>query len=275
MDFVALDHASDADLGAPEARWYLVRQGEVLTVGHGIFPSGPSLDAVSDAGTDTDPVFVGRVDGAPCWAVGVAEDTEAPDGGRWENLRVLGSSVSVEDWKVAARAVHLVDWVRTSRFCGRCGTPTEPAAGERAARCPNCGLAAYPRVAPAVIVLVHRSGPDGDQILLARNGGFRGRMFSVLAGFVEPGETLEDTVHREIGEEVGVRLHAPAYVASQPWPFPHSLMVGFTAEWAGGDIAVDGHEIVEAAWFGPGELPEIPPRLSIARRLIDGWLASH
>jgi NAD+ diphosphatase len=138
-------------------------------------------------------------------------------------------------------------------------------------RCELCGLSAYPRVAPAIITLVHR----GEELLLARNGGFRGRMFSVLAGFVEPGETLEDTVHREIGEEVGVRLHPPRYVASQPWPFPHSLMVGFTAEWAEGEIEVDGKEIVEAGWYRKDRLPELPAPLSIARRLIDGWLAGR
>jgi NAD+ diphosphatase len=277
MDFVALDHASDADRQTAPAHWYIVRQGEILTVGPGTVPLVLSAAEAVGAAVepDTDPIFIGRLDGVSCWAVGVPEGTEVPDRGRWEHLRALGASLPLTAWKAAARAVHLVDWARTSRFCGRCGTATVPSPGERAARCPNCGLTAYPRVAPAVIVLVHRQGPEGDQILLARNGGFRGRMFSVLAGFVEPGETLEDTVHREIGEEVSVRLHPPVYVASQPWPFPHSLMVGFTAEWAGGDIAVDGAEIVEAAWFGPDDLPDIPPRLSIARQLIDGWLAAH
>ncbi len=276
VTFLALNQPPAANDGP--VLWYLVRSGEVLTVGPATPPTGPApvddkvpSTIAGPADADTEPLFVGTLDGTDCWAAGVAEGTEAPDGGRWESLRAMGASLAVPAWNAAGRAVHLVDWARTSRFCGRDGTATVPSAGERAMRCPACGLRAYPRVAPAVIVLVHRPG----EVLLARNGGFGGRMFSVLAGFVEPGETLEDTVHREIAEEVGVRLHPPIYAASQPWPFPHSLMVGFTAEWAGGEIQVDGDEIVEAAWYAPERLPELPPRLSIARRLIDAWLAAR
>jgi NAD+ diphosphatase len=290
MVFVALNQPTDTEPGP--AHWYVVRNGEVLTVGPGELPLGPAPipdkpirpswprpggDPPIDLGVDpdTDPIFVGTMDGMACWALGVPAGTEAPASARWEGLRSLGASLPVEEWSAAGRAVHLVDWARTSRFCGRCGTATQPSPGERAMICPACGLATYPRVSPAVIVLVHRRYDGHDQVLLARNGNFMGRMFSVLAGFVEPGETLEATVHREIGEEVGVRLHDPKYVASQPWPFPHSLMVGFTAEWAGGEIEVDGQEIVEAGWYGRDELPGIPPKVSIARRLIDGWLASE
>jgi NAD+ diphosphatase len=290
MVFVALNQPTDD--GPGPAYWYVVRSGEVLTVGPGEVPIGdgprpdeakrPKASRLSadppiaglGVAPDTDPLFLGTMDGVGCWALGVRRETEAPDGARWEGLRALGSSLPVAAWSAAGRAVHLVDWARTSRFCGRCGTATQPSAGERAMKCPACGLTAYPRVAPAVIVLVHRRYDGRDQVLLARNGAFMGRMFSVLAGFVEPGETLEATVHREIAEEVGVRLHEPHYVASQPWPFPHSLMVGFTAEWAGGEIQVDGDEIVEAAWYERDRLPDIPPSISIARRLIDDWLAS-
>ena len=133
-------------------------------------------------------------------------------------------------------------------------------------RCPRCGLSAYPRLAPAIIVLVERD----DEVLLARGRGF-GRMYSAVAGFVEPGETLEQAVHREVCEEVGVALGAVRYFGSQPWPFPHSLMIGFFADWASGEIAADGVEIVDANWYRPDHLPEIPPALSIARRLIDDW----
>jgi NAD+ diphosphatase len=276
MVFLALIAPPDDRDG--RVRWYLVRDGELLTLESAGLPSGPAPGAAGsfpptagiDVETDTDPLFLGTLDGVGCWAVGVTVAHAIPADARWESLRSLGASVTAQEWNVAARAVHLIDWARTSRFCGRCGTATHASPGERAMVCPNCGLSAYPRVAPAVIVLVHRD----DEVLLARNGRFRGGMFSVLAGFVEPGETLEDTVHREIAEEVGVRLLAPKYVASQPWPFPHSLMVGFTAEWAGGDIEVDGDEIVEAGWYGRSLLPELPPSVSIARRLIDRWLAA-
>ena len=172
-------------------------------------------------------------------------------------------------WRLAGRALQLVEWERTHRYCGRCGTLTEPAGGERARRCPHCGLSAFPRLAPAVITLVERA--DG-RALLARNVNFPGGMFSCVAGFVEPGETLDEAVRREVTEEVGVELGEVRYWGSQPWPFPHSLMIGFTAEWASGEITCQEGEIAEARWFAPGELPAIPSEISIARRLIDDWL---
>jgi NAD+ diphosphatase len=137
-------------------------------------------------------------------------------------------------------------------------------------RCPACGLVAYPRLAPAMITLVTR----GDEALLARGVQFRAPMYSCLAGFVEPGESLEQAVVREVREEVGVEVGDVRYQASQPWPFPHSLMIGFRAEWVSGDIEIDPSEIVDAQWFRYDELPSIPPRISIARRLIDDWLAA-
>lgn len=165
--------------------------------------------------------------------------------------------------------MQLVEWERTHRFCGRCATPTEPAMGERARRCPTCGLLAFPRLAPAIITLIER---DDGRALLARGRTFPIPMYSCIAGFVEPGETLEQAVHREVREEVGVALDNVRYWASQPWPFPHSLMLGFTAEWAGGEIVIDEAEIVDAKWFSADDLPPIPPGISIARRLIDDWI---
>jgi NAD+ diphosphatase len=246
-------------------RWYVVGRGVVLVDDDsgGIVPG----DAPEVAGAE-DPVFLGLLGGEPCWALGADSEAPAPAGRRWAPLRHLGMEISYDEWALAGRAVQLVEWLRTSRFCGRCATPTELSPGERAMRCPACGLSAYPRLAPAIIVLVER----GDEVLLAKGRGF-GRMFSTVAGFVEPGETLEEAVHREVAEEVGVSLGAVRYFDSQPWPFPHSLMVGFFADWADGDIRVDGDEIVDAAWFRAGALPDIPPRLSIARRLIDNWCA--
>jgi len=165
----------------------------------------------------------------------------------------------------------VVDFERTHRFCGRCGVPTEPVSGERARRCSACKLTAYPRISPAVIVLLRK----GSRALLARAAHFPLPFFSTLAGFVEIGETLEDTCAREIREEVGVEVGRLRYFGSQPWPFPHSLMVAFIAEYAGGEIRVDGKEIVEANWFAPDALPLVPPRASIARRMIDAWVAEE
>ncbi len=253
----------------PSSDWYLVRSGEVLAVGEGSPPTRPAGPPPAlAASTDTDAVFLGVAGARACWAQGVSEGTPAPPGTRWIPLRALGSMLDEGEWSIAGRAVQLVEWQRTSRFCGRCGAGTAGERGERAMRCPACGLSVYPRLSPAVIVAIER----GPELLLARNASFRGRMFSTLAGFVEPGETLEEAVRREVAEEVGVELGAVRYFGSQPWPLPHSLMVGFRAEWAAGDPVADGYEIAEARWFGPGGLPELPPPLSIARRLIDSWV---
>jgi len=137
--------------------------------------------------------------------------------------------------------------------------------GERARRCPACDLSFYPRISPAIIVLVRR----GEEALLGQGNRFPGAFYSTLAGFVEPGETLEETLAREVREEVGVEVKDLRYFGSQPWPFPHSLMIAFTAEYAGGELRPDGVEIEECAWFDPDALPKLPPPISISRRLID------
>ena len=231
--------------------------------------------AIHDEPAGADAIFVGCLDGRPCWAVDSdlpadhADPAVTPVTAPYENLMALWGSVDEVTWVVAGRAVQLVEWARTHRFCGRCGETTEAIRGERARRCPACGLMAFPRLAPAVIVLVER---DDGRALLARNVNFPANMYSCLAGFVEPGETLEQAVGREVREEVGVVVRDVRYMASQPWPFPHSLMIGFNARWEAGEISVDGTEIKEAGWFTPDDLPGIPPRMSIARHLIDRWV---
>jgi len=213
---------------------------------------------------------LGLLDGAACWAVDLDGDG-IPDLVLEGMVPLMGLYGRVDDlrWTLAGRAVQLVEWDRTTRYCGRCASPTDPAPGERARRCPTCGLLAFPRLAPAVIALIERDG----EALLARGRAFPMPMYSCIAGFVEPGETLEQAVHREVREEVGVALAEVRYVSSQPWPFPHSLMVGFEATWASGDIAIDEREIVDAGWFLPDDLPMIPPGMSIARTLIDRWVS--
>ena len=257
---------------AGSARWFCVRTGEVLVVpragaGGALVPEAE--DAVTLGLATEEPLFLGMLDGVACWAVDVPADGEPPPGARFEALRALYPLVTERDWVLAGRAVQLVEWRRTHRFCGRCGSDTAPVAGERARRCPACGLLAFPRLSPAIIVLVEREG----EILLANGRGFGVPMYSTLAGFVEPGETLEEAVAREVREEVGVRVEGIRYFGSQPWPFPNSLMIGFTARWAGGEIDIDEREIADAAWFRPTDLPMIPPPMSIARRLIDSFVA--
>jgi NAD+ diphosphatase len=210
-------------------------------------------------------LYLGRLGGVDCWAAELEANAAAPAGMSWEGLRPLFSVLDDDHFALAGRALQLLEWDRTSRFCGRCGTPTEAKREERARVCPACKLSAYPRVAPAVMALVRRE----KQILLARSPHFPAGMYSALAGFVEPGESLEQCLAREIAEEVGVRIRASRYFASQPWPFPHSLMIAFVCEWQSGEIKPQAGEIEEANWFEVLQLPKLPSKISIARRLID------
>jgi NAD+ diphosphatase len=239
----------------------------VFTVGIGTVSIIDARDADLDPGVldVASAICLGTLDDRPCFAVAVDTDEHAGA----TPLMGLWGHVDDTTWTLAGRAVQLVEWDRTHRFCGRCGTSTDQAPGERARRCPACGLLAFPRLAPAIIVLVER---DDGRALLARGRTFPIPMYSCLAGFVEPGETLEEAVHREVYEEVGITLDGIRYWASQPWPFPHSLMLGFNASYADGDLVLDDREIVDAQWYAPDDLPPIPPGMSIARRLIDDWV---
>jgi NAD+ diphosphatase len=227
-------------------------------------PTGAELPALA-----AEALFLGTLDGVDCYAVALPQGTEPPAGLKLVSARGLFLRLDDALLGVAGRALAVAEWDILHRFCGRCGQLTVLVPGERARRCPACRTPFYPRIAPAVIVLITR----GDSMLLARNANFPEPFFSTLAGFVDIGESLEDTVLREVKEEVGVDVKNLRYFGSQPWPFGRSLMLGFTAEYAGGDIHVDGQEIAEAAWFTPDNLPRIPPRLSIARQLIDAFLA--
>ena len=217
--------------------------------------------------------FLGMLGDEACWAVDVPVGEDPSYGAALDLYSLYGRSTEPE-WAVAGRAVQLAEWARTHRFCGRCATPTEQSANDRSMKCPACGLPAYPRLAPAMITLITRGEPGPDQqILLAQGVQFRGPMYSCLAGFVEPGESLEEAVVREVREEVGIEVGSVEYRGSQPWPFPHSLMVGFRAVWTGGEIVCEPSEIVDAQWYTRDALPSIPPPISIARRLIDAWLS--
>jgi NAD+ diphosphatase len=214
---------------------------------------------------------LGSLDGEE--AIAAALSADVPVASPFELVDAFGvrgfyRALGEERFRFAGMANQLVDWASTHRFCGRCATPTERVLDERAMRCPSCGLFAYPRISPAIIVLVRR----GEEALLARGARFPLPFYSTLAGFVEVGETFAEPVAREIREEVGIEVRDIRYFGSQPWPFPHSLMIAFNAEWARGDIVIEPEEIVDAKWFRPDALPTIPPRLSIARRLIDAWL---
>jgi NAD+ diphosphatase len=210
----------------------------------------------------------GTVEGRRCQAVELADEVALPDAALAMGLRAVWFALGESTFRRAGRAVQVMEWDRSHQFCGRCGRATERVPGELARRCPRDGISFYPRLSPAVIVLVER----GDQALLGRNARFPGVMYSTLAGFVEAGETLEEAVAREVREEAGIEVRDVRYFGSQPWPFPHSLMVGFTAQHASGEITPDPAEISDAGWFNADALPPVPPRLSIARQLIDAWV---
>jgi NAD+ diphosphatase len=212
---------------------------------------------------------VGLVDGRPHWLCAVEKaDAAPPAGWHWHDTRALLGLFSPEQWQAISCARQLLWWERRHRFCGVCGTPTLVVADERARRCPKCGASFFPAASPAVIVAVTR----GDELLLAHNRNFRPGVFSLLAGFVDPGETFEQAAEREVREEVSIRISELRYVASQPWSFPNSLMVAFRARHAGGEIAVDRKEIEEARWCRRSAMPQTPNPGTIARRLIEQWL---
>ena len=205
--------------------------------------------------------FLGRYQNRPCYALDVRG--KASEGFSAVGLRSLLGRTSPALFYLAGRALQVVDWHSTHQYCGRCGTRMELHAADRAMKCPSCGLTNYPRISPSIIVLVTR----GDEMLLARNAAWPSGMYSTLAGFVEPGESIEQTVHREVMEEVGLAVDNLQYFGSQSWPFPNSLMLGFHATYAGGDIVCQPEEIADAQWFTAATLPQTPPRTAIS-----GWL---
>ena len=241
----------------------------MLVGGSDATPAVPTLDELRAVGIDGARHYLGELSGVACIAIGLESGIAAPAGYRFAGLRALFFRVPESLLAIAARAFQIVEWDRTHRFCGRCGAPTRDKSGERAKECPVCGYVAYPRVSPAMMALVTR----GRELLLARAHRFPPGRYSALAGFVEPGETIEDCIRREVKEEVGIDVDGLRYFASQSWAFPHSLMIAFTAEYAGGELCPDGREIADVRWFAPDALPETPPSLSIARRLIDATAA--
>jgi NAD+ diphosphatase len=251
--------------------WFVFGQNKLLV---GIAEDRLSLPLIKDlAELKLNPVrkqYLGTLQGHPCYSAEVESDTAAPQGMSFRDLRSLYGALDEDTFLLAGKAVQIVAWDQTHQYCGRCGQKTVTLEGERAKKCPSCGLISYPRLAPAVIIAVIKE----RQILLTHYATIRGNWHSIIAGFVEPGETLEECVNREILEEVGLKVKNIKYFGSQPWPFPNSLMIGFTAEYESGEIVVDGKEISEAAWFSAAKLPEIPPKISIARELID-WFAQN
>jgi len=243
--------------------------GKLLIRGNEQAPVVPSLDDVVREMPVGSHHYLGRLQGADCVAIGLPDEAATPVGYMLTGLRALFLRLPEATLARAARAFQVVEWNRTHRFCGRCGAPTNDKPGERAKLCPACGYVAYPRISPAMMVLVTRD----REVLLARANRFPNAMYSALAGFVEPGETIEDCIHREVREEVGIDVQDLQYFASQSWAFPHSLMIAYTARYAGGELRPDPTEIEDVRWFAVDKLPDLPTTVSISRRLIDTTVA--
>jgi len=246
--------------------WFAFRKTEILVVNGAETPAMPCCIDLNEHGFAVESrQYLGLYGGKHCYAVAVQESQPLPAGWAALGLRDLFGMVETTLAALSGRAYQILEWDRNHRYCSRCGTPTELRTDERSRTCPACRYTTYPPVTPAIMILI----THGRKLLLARKAAFPQGRFSALAGFVEPGEMLEDTVVRETREEVGVEIRNIRYFGSQPWPFPHSLMIAFTAEYAGGEITPDGVEIEEAQWFDAEQLPKLPPPISISRRLID------
>ena len=252
-----------------ESIWFAFYKGKLLMVQDEYGLMVPQLARFELLGVaHHTPHYLGELSGNHCFAVALETDADLPPNYFMHDLRRLAIEVDPNLFMIAGRARQIIEWDYNHQYCGRCGNPTQHHDRDRAKLCPSCGHTQYPRISPCVIVLVTR----GYEVLLARSPQFPRGMFSTLAGFVEPGETLEMTVHREIKEEVGVDVTNLKYMGSQPWPFPHSLMVGFHAEYKSGDIVLQDDEIAEAGWWLIDQLPNVSPQGSIARNLIDAYV---
>lgn len=258
-------------MNSQNSYFFLFYNGKILLKGnngHSGIPTGneiaPSLFNLENT------LYLDEINEQKCFAADL-DSEEIPQGYSLINLRELFSIVDYDSLRIAYRASHLLAWMRNNKFCGRCGSATGLTKEELALKCVKCGHITYPRISPAIIVAVTR----GEQILLARSFRFPPGRYSVIAGFVEPGETLEECVKRELNEEVGIAVKNIKYFSSQPWPFPDSLMIAFTAEYAGGDIRIDNKEIADAGWFFADRLPDLPPIDSVARKLINDFAQKH
>ena len=256
----------------PDAWWVLVKDtGVYITAGPAptILVSGPPE---AHACQKPSIQYLGHRGDIPCYAAGITEPARAPEGMEYTGVRELFGKIPDEELAIASFAVRMILFDRNTRFCSRCGAPTRQLRTERAKSCSTCNLVIYPRISPAIIVLVR----NGDRILLARSPRFPPGQYSIIAGFVESGENIEHAVRREVREETGIEITNIRYYGSEPWPFPDSLMIGFTADYCSGEIRIDNNEIVAADWFDRDHLPRrLPSNLSISRALIDQWIAGN
>lgn len=213
---------------------------------------------------------VGSYEGTPCFAIRVEKTDSIPEPFHWESLRGLlaRGAIGSDAFDMVSCAMQVFDWDKSHQFCGQCGQATIPHESERARLCSHCNTRYYPRISPCVIMLVTK----GEECLLAQHKQSRSQFYSALAGFIEPGESVENALRREVAEEVSLSVAELSYFGSQPWPFPGQLMLGFHAEFDAGDIQVQEDEIADAKWFHYSDLPQVPPASTLSGMLIRGFV---
>ncbi len=272
-DCLAGEFVPARHLESPPARngfWFLIQKQCLVVLEDGTgkdwrLPQGALPEGLD--GKVEDVVYLGTYRGTPCWAGALGADYTLPPGHRVETLLPSQTQLAEEVLSLGGLALQIVTWQATSRFCPQCGERTKPIADERGKKCPGCGYEHYPHLHPAIIVLVQ----DGERVLLTRKSFWPPGRYGLVAGFVDQGESLEGAVRREVREEVGVEIRDLTYITSQYWPYPSQLMVGFTAAYAGGEVRVNHEELEDAHWFSVHELPNLPPKVSIARFLLDHY----
>ena len=247
----------------------VVSEDEILTI-DGVHPWRPltqdewkwlGLESLADH-------YLGKVNDIPIYSHEVDPDSDNPEGYEFETLWSFLNQVEQPVFYLVGRAKQIVEWHRNHHYCGQCGNVTESSNFDRSRKCPSCKQMFYPRLSPSIIVLVNR----GEELLLAKHAKTRGNFYSTLAGFVEPGESIEEAVHREVMEEVGVSIKNLKYFSSESWPFPNSLMLGFHAEYESGEFVLQEEEIADARWFHYTDLPNRPARVSISGWLIEDFI---
>jgi len=254
------------------AYWLLFSENQILLKFNDNNPVVPSIN--NRFVDNLEPIvteFFGTLDGVPCYVGLLDSPDKVLNCLSFYKIRELYGIIDEDSFKLIGYAHQFIQWSNDTRYCGRCGSPTENLKRERAKICTECNQIIFPRISPAIIVAITK----GNQILLANSHRLSNEFYSVLAGFVEPAETLEECVRREVKEEVGLEVKNIEYFGSQPWPFPDSLMVAYTAEYASGEIVIDDKEIADAQWFNVNNLPKIPEKVSIARRLIDDFIENN
>ncbi len=215
--------------------------------------------------------YLGTLQGHPCYSAEVDPEVNELKRMVFKDLRSLYNILDEDLFLLAGKAFQIINWDKNHQFCGNCGTPTKTMENEMAKICPKCGFISHTRISPAVITAIVKN----DELLMAKHTHSQGDMYGLISGFIEVGETLKEGVEREIMEEVGLKVKNIKYFESQPWPFPNSLMIGFTAEYESGEIKIDENELTDAGWFNVNELPKIPSKISIARELIDWYIENY